>query len=263
MQGNIDMPCRRDFILASLAFGMFLIDGKSLAGSFKHYKFKHEPYKGPLLEKLLRLAKRLDSGQLAPSQYALEVQKRLRETKGVAEFKPWFEEIMQKPALAKLYESSWDKRRPALNLFFIPKGLAHAPHAHHSLTSTQLILSGKIHLRQYDRIKRIDRKHLGIRLTSDRVLKPGEAFRMTDFENNIHWFGAESEHSLLLNCNLSLINGKSFDPRGSRKPARYYIDPTSKAREDSLIIAPQIWGDENREEFLEKFEKNPLSKFSV
>jgi hypothetical protein len=92
------------------------------------------------------------------------------------------------------------------------------PHGHINMTTMHLVLSGEIHLRQYDRV-RDDDKQVIIKPTVDKVCQPGEFSTISDDKNNVHWFQPTSDAALAFNIGLYAINpNKGFTGRD-------YLDP--------------------------------------
>jgi hypothetical protein len=75
---------------------------------------------------------------------------------------------------------------------------------------------------------------------SDILLRPYESILMTEYQRNVHWFGADDYPAIVLNYSINGGFSDTFDDRGRRPIGRYYVDPTVGEREGRLILAPEI-----------------------
>ena len=115
---------------------------------------------------------------------------------------------MQSEELVKCY-GYHSQRRWKLQFFYMPKGSEHPVHAHHNLDSFLIVLKGRIWVKEY---KRIDVSHSGkikIQATHNRTIEPHNGILTTEFNNNIHQFGALDD-TVCLNFNLRGYNKKTF-----------------------------------------------------
>ena len=99
----------------------------------------------------------------------------------------------------------------------LKKGRAIAPHGHHNMSSMHLVLSGEVHLQQYDRIAD-QATHLIILPTVDRACGAGELSTISDEKNNIHWFKGVSNVTFIFNAAIYGLQPKE------RLIGRDYID---------------------------------------
>jgi PCO_ADO len=102
-------------------------------------------------------------------------------------------------------------------LFALAPGVAIVPHGHHGLVSMHWVLRGALHGRSFDRLERTPR-HVVMRPTIDRVLRPGAATSVSEHRDNIHWFVAVEGPAFALDVLLSGLDSEG--PRG-----RFYVDP--------------------------------------
>ena len=147
-------------------------------------------------------------------------------------------------------------------LFYTPPGVANPPHEHHNLISVKRVLKGHYHVRQYERVRRVEPGLVAIRQVSEvlDVSFDGPYVDMTDDRLNVHWFGAVgAEPVLALNVVVvaPLRPADTFHGAGeTRAPGQYYLDPTAAPGPDGLILAPSV-GPERAEEF----SRQPLAAF--
>ncbi len=80
--------------------------------------------------------------------------------------------------------------------FAVGQGRAIIPHGHANMVSAHMTLSGRFHLRQYDRVA-VESDALIIRPTIDRTVRPGELSTIGDPDDNVHWFVAEADSHTL------------------------------------------------------------------
>ena len=99
----------------------------------------------------------------------------------------------------------------------LKKGRAIAPHGHHNMSSMHLVLSGEVHLQQYDRIAD-QATHLIILPTVDGACGAGELSTISDEKNNIHWFKGVSNVTFIFNAAIYGLQPKE------RLIGRDYID---------------------------------------
>ena len=105
-------------------------------------------------------------------------------------------------------------------IFAMKKGRSVVPHGHDNMATGFLVLKGDFRGRHYDRLED-HADHYLIRPTIDRAFKPGEFSTISDHKDNIHWFTAESEDRLHLQC-----------PRGRDQSRKQETAGTSLRRPD-------------------------------
>ena len=252
---------RRDFLFLSVALGLSgLTSPYALARNMKKLGLDStNGYKGSLIARVQELLDRLDRGEITAEAFITELGKHYGEMDLLKEFHTWIESPHQPNEMKDIFWKETPHHGHGIALFFVAPRSSHPPHAHHDLMSAQCVLKGKVQLRQYDRVARVDDKHLTLKLTGNSVLTPGGCILMTEQKNNVHWFGAGDEAALILNMNISGTPAKTFDVRGSRNKARYYVDPTSQERKDGFILAPEI----DRDQAHERFSRRPPSDFPI
>ena len=134
---------------------------------------------------------------------------------------------------------SRNKHLPA-ELSFAPyfyamkKGVAIVPHGHRNMTSMHMMLKGRAHGRQFERVYD-EAQYLTIKPTIDKTLEVGAVTTISDQKDNIHWFKALSEPVFMFNIGVFGINpSASFSGRD-------YLDPLGGEKVgDGLIRARRI-----------------------
>ena len=214
-------------------------------------------YRGSLVEKINDLLSQLNRHEITPDHFLSEVHKHYDDLDLTTEFNQWISETSTSGGVRKLYQRNYKKGKPTLQLFWVSPNSSHPPHAHHSLVSAQCVLKGNLHVREYDRIARIDPQTLTLRPVSDRILEPYDNILTTEYASNVHWFGANDEPAVVLNINVRGVLEDTFDAMGQRAAGRYYLDPTTIDRDGDLIVAPEIDSDKA----FDMFANHALRKF--
>lgn len=95
-------------------------------------------------------------------------------------------------------------------IFGMKKDRAIIPHGHSNMASAHFILKGEMHLRHYDKVAR-EENHLIIKPTIDKIVKPGDHSSISDDQDNIHWFVANSPTSFTFDIIMLDLNNKPYD----------------------------------------------------
>ena len=119
-------------------------------------------------------------------------------------------------------------------IFAMKQGRSVVPHGHDNMATGFLVLHGKLRGRHYDRVE--DHKdHYIIKPTIDRSFAPGEFSTVSDHQDNVHWFTAESETAFIFNIHVNDTN-----PENPKPPGRVYVDPMGEKLAGGLIKAPKV-----------------------
>lgn len=201
-------------------------------------------------------SEQLARGRLAPRAYARQVGALLLEL----ELEPdvladWARRGPDDPGLARNGTRMLEKRSLRFAdreggvdaiLFYTPPGVSNPPHEHHNLISIKRVLTGHYHVRQYERLRRVEPGVLAIRQASEltAVGLDGPCVDMTDDHLNVHWFGTTGDAPVLA-LNIVAIGplppARTFHGAGEpRAPGQYYVDPTGRPDRDGVILAPSI-----------------------
>ncbi len=125
-----------------------------------------------------------------------------------------------------------------LQVIHVAPGEVHPPHMHHNVISTQVILHGALHAREYARERRLGPTQLALRLLTDGVYPAGAAIQSSEFSRNAHWFAAGAAPALMLNFNIRGYERETFDPPSTL--GRRLIDPTGEALADGSIVTGEM-----------------------
>ncbi|MEZ5872469.1 MAG: hypothetical protein R3D32_11640 [Nitratireductor sp.] len=133
-------------------------------------------------------------------------------------------------------------------LYRVDDSEAHPPHEHFNMISTQVVIAGKIHLREYQRNGREDGEHVTLELVRDAVLGPGDVFNASEWERNVHWFSAEGGPALIFNINARGYEPSTFPNAHEPGFGRLYVDPTGYD-EAGVVHGEELTPEEARQRF--------------
>jgi hypothetical protein len=263
---------RRDFIESMLLIGLTACAGPRAARRALRASPPGDPALGPLFAELSRLSDELAGGRIGGRELARRTGARLMELElEVDVLADWEHQGPVDPGLGHNGTRILHRRdlrfggRPGATeaiLFYTPPGVTNPPHEHHNLISIKRVLKGSYHVRQYERVRRVEPGVIAIRQVSELVdvSCDGPCIDMTDDRLNVHWFGAAGpEPVLALNVVViaPLAPAATFHgARETRAPGQYYLDPTAVPGGDGLILAPSV-GRERAEELA----RLPLAAF--
>lgn len=263
---------RRDFIESMLLIGLTACAGPRAARQALRAAPPSEAAMGPFFAELSRLSDDLARGRVTGREFAHRAGARLMELELEADvLADWEHQGPVDPGIGHNGTRVLHKRdlrfggRPGFTqaiLFYTPAGVANPPHEHHNLLSVKRVLKGSYHVRQYERVRRIEPGVIAIRQVSELVDVnfDGPYVNMTDDHLNAHWFGAIGPEPVLA-LNIAVLGSLSpadtfHGAQETRAPGQYYIDPTGVPDSDGLILAPSV-GRERAEEFT----RLPLAAF--
>ena len=95
-------------------------------------------------------------------------------------------------------------------IFGMKKGRAIIPHGHSNMASAHLVLKGDFALKHYNKIEE-EKNHLIIQPTIDKKISVGDASSISDDQNNIHWFIADSDIAFTFDVIMLDLNEKHYD----------------------------------------------------
>ena len=149
-----------------------------------------------------------------------------------------------------------DECRYTILLMRVGEHEVHPPHQHFNLISTQIVIEGQIHLREYERIGYDENLRLIAKIVRDAVLGPGDVFQASEWRRNVHWFCGLENPAIVLNINARGYEKSTFDRDDDGPFGRRYLDPT-RFDGDGLITCTQF--DEAEAE--RRFQGKALSNF--
>jgi hypothetical protein len=263
---------RRDFIESMLLLGLSACAGPRAATRALRAHPSGDPALGPLFRELSDLADELARDRRTAREFARRVGAHLMELELEDDvLADWARQGPDDPGIGRngtrvLHRRSLGSRgvpgELLAVLFYTPAGVTNPPHEHHNLISVKRVLKGSYHVRQYERIRRVEQGVIAIRQVSELidVSFDGPCVDMTDDRLNVHWFGAVGREPVLA---LNVVAVAPLAPSDTfhgasetRVPGQYYIDPTDVPGSDGLILARSI-GREQAEEF----SRRPLASF--
>ena len=140
----------------------------------------------------------------------------------------------------------------------VDAGEVHPPHQHHNLISSQIVIEGQIHLREYERLRINENGQLVVRIVRDEILGAGTVFQASEWRRNVHWFSAIEGPAVVFNFNVRGYEKTTFNAQEEGAFGRRYVDPTFFG-EDGLITCSQF--DEMEAE--RRFQGKKLTNFPV
>jgi hypothetical protein len=246
---------RRDFVESMLLIGLTACAGPRAASRVLRAS-RGDRAIGPLFDELVVLSEDLIRGRITGRGFARRADARLMELELEADvLADWDRQGPVDPGIGHNGTRILHSRDlPAGDrsgevkaiLFYTPGGVSNPPHEHHNLISVKRVLKGRYHVRQYERVRRIEPGVIAIRQVSELVDVgfDGPCIDMTDDQRNVHWFGAVGpEPVLALNIVVvgPLAPADTFHgAQETRPPGQYYLDPTASPGGDGLILAPSV-----------------------
>jgi hypothetical protein len=248
---------RRDFVEAMLLLGLTACGGGRLGQRAMKSSPSTEGGLGRFYDSMARLSNQLVRGSLSGREYVQQAGDRLLELE------------LEEDVLADWTRSGPDEGGVGKNgyrtihtrhlrfagrpgrmraiLFYTPPGTANPPHEHHNLVSCKRVLKGSYHVRQYERLRRVEPGVIAIRQVSELldVGFRGPYVDMADDWRNVHWFGTAAGTEPVLALNVVVDN--ALPPAGTfhgagetRAAGQYYIDPTAAPDAQGIILAPSV-----------------------
>ena len=142
----------------------------------------------------------------------------------------------------RLYKAPAASGRLKLQLFPLSPGEAHPPHAHYNLISCQVVLQGRVRMREYSLLRRRDGNILEVREEPLKELAPGDGVITLLEKNNIHWQEGLEPGTVLLNINWQGYFDQNPELAMRSSHGRCYIDWDSAERspEPGVLVVPEI-----------------------
>lgn len=246
---------RRDFVESMLLVGLTACAGPRAARRALRAS-QGDRAIGPLFDELVVLSDDLMGGRITGRGFARRADARLMELELEADvLADWDRQGPVDPGIehngTRVLHSRdlpAGDRSAAIKaiLFYTPAGVSNPPHEHHNLISVKRVLKGRYHVRQYERVRRIEPGVIAIRQVTELVDVglDGPCVDMTDDQRNVHWFGAAGPEPVLA-LNIVVIGPLApadtfHGAQETRAPGQYYLDPTASPGGDGLILAPSV-----------------------
>ena len=211
----------------------------------------------PLVAALLAAADLLGAGRLTVEAFQARVLELLRADWPAAALAHWVERALIEGRDKVLARRDHGARDDTVQVIHIAAGEVHPCHCHHDVTSTQVLLTGAVHAREFDRIGQDGPDTLRLRLLFDGMLAPGDVLQARDGARNVHWFAALEQPATMLNFNIRGYEAETFWPKTTRPLGRRLLDPA--AQPDGTVLARMIAADEA----YARFGRTPLAAFPM
>ncbi|MGE0718295.1 MAG: hypothetical protein AB7P02_22805 [Alphaproteobacteria bacterium] len=195
----------------------------------------------PLVNESRALLERLGRRELTVEAYQAEVV-RLHDRLDLPRLLRPYVEMALAGETPILYRRTFPGGREAIQLFAIAAGEVHPPHAHHNIVSTQMVVSGLIRCREYDRVARLGPDTVLLRRRFDGWMETGQSMHTTELERNVHWFAADEAPAVVLNFSAYGYQDWTFDPK-DRPLRRGLIDPTAGTTPDGYLVGREVGPD--------------------
>jgi hypothetical protein len=219
-----------------------------------------DAYHGPIMDEIRGLIDQLRQRRMSPDRYLAAVVALYRRVDIVGELRDWTARSLAEQKDQILFRRSDPPHRETLQLLYLHPREVHPPHAHHNLVSIQTVLHGRCHVREWDRVARLDDSTLLLKLQTDRWFGPGDMMLTTEAYRNAHWFAADESPCVILNFYLLGFQQWTFDqPRAGRRLGRQMLDPTGPAQGDGMIAAREI----ALEDGYTRFGNRPIADFPM
>lgn len=252
-------PSRRRFVLLSTLAGLTVMcSPHAVARTLREFGFASERRDNPVVDQISELFDRLDRRDISPETFVREVRKHYEEIDLEKELREELEVTTATGRTYWLYRKIDKTRSRTLELYYMPANYFAPPHAHHDHASAQCVLGAELQVRQYERVARLDRRHLTLRPVSDRIFRPYEVMATTEHLLNVHWFGPVDRPVVILNAKVVGGFDRTFEIKDGRPKGRYFVDPTTGVRQDDLIVATEI----GRDEAYSRFSRRALREFA-
>lgn len=200
-----------------------------------------DDWDGPMKHWAHELVDRLRAGSLGIEAFQHEVALRFADPALLEELAPAVTRALATASDVVFWRRDDGRWRDTLQLLYLAPREVHPPHGHHNLVSNQMCVSGRIYMREYDRLSRLADDRLLLRIASDCWIGPGRCIATTEFSRNVHWFAADDSPAVMLNFYLLGYQQHTFDPPGEvRRRGRQMIDPTREATRDGYVVGHEI-----------------------
>jgi len=211
---------------------------------------------GQFDEAFYQLTERLRLGQINVDEYQAETLAFLQERGLKDSFRDDIAIARSSSDQHWLLRRHTEQCRYTILFFAVKEHEVHPPHQHHNLISTQVVIEGKIHLREYQRVGMDENNQLVVQIVRDQILGPGETFQASEWHHNVHWFCAVEGPAVLFQINARGYEKTTFDEDDDGPFGRRYIDPTQLG--DEAMIACHQFDEAEAER---RFQGRPLSDF--
>jgi hypothetical protein len=181
---------------------------------------------------------KLGRREITPDEYIDRIRDLHRSIDLPVELAPWIERALAERKDQVLNQKTTPERSWTMQLLYLEPREVHPPHCHHNLISTQVVLTGRVYAREWDRVARLGPDTILLRTRTDRWFGVGDRFETTEVSRNAHWFCADDKPAVMLNFYILGFQKWTFDPPGTK--GRRMLDPTHGVNGDGMIIAREM-----------------------
>lgn len=197
-------------------------------------------YDGPLLRGALHAIDQIERHELTPDEYQQEIAALFDRYSPVDALAEWTEKALAEGRDQILYRRRSPTKVVWFQLLHMRPHEVHPPHGHANLISNQVVLHGRVYLREYDRIARVNDDTVLLKLCTDKWMQVGDRIRTTAADREVHWFGADDKPAVQLNFFIGGFQEWTFDGHRPGRNGRIYFDPTGPVQSDGFIFAKEI-----------------------
>jgi hypothetical protein len=214
---------------------------------------------GPLLRGALHAIERIERHEITPDEYQDEIAALFDRHPPVVELAAWTAKTLAEGRDQILYRRNTPSKAVWLQLLYMQPREVHPPHGHANLISNQVVLHGRVYLREYDRVARVNDDTVLLKLRTDKWMRVGDRIRTTAVDREVHWFGADDGPAVQLNFFIAGYQQWTFDGERPGRRGRIYFDPTGEVQADGLVFGKEI----SVEQAEDRFQGRMLTDFPV
>jgi hypothetical protein len=212
----------------------------------------------PLVAQMVANVFDLESGALDVAGFQARTRALLEAEDPRTALAPWIDRVLTTGQDQTLARRSFPDHDYTLQILHLTPGEVHPLHCHHNVISTQLVLSGALSGREFERVRQLGDGRLCLTLLYDGPLPTGACLQTTDGSRNAHWFAAGETPVALLNFNIRGYETDTFYPLALRPLGRRLLDATLGV-DGPYVLAAEIAA----EEAYGRFGNKPLETFPM
>ncbi len=178
-------------------------------------------------ELFFELLESLRRGEISSSDYQSAMRKTCRRLDLHDAFGDVMQRVDQTNEAEVLLRRHVDDCRYTVQVYKMEASSGQPPHQHHNLISTHVVLSGFVHLREYQRVGWDNDNAVLLKPVRDDVIASGDLFQASEWTNNVHWFGAVGGPALMFSVDARGYERATFNPQDTKPFGRRYLDPTT------------------------------------
>jgi hypothetical protein len=184
------------------------------------------PVDVPLVRAMLDATDAFGAGAMDVEAFQAQILALLRADPPALALADWVARALAEQRDQVLARRDFGDRDDTIQVIYVAPGEVHPCHCHHNVTSTQVLLTGALRAREFDRVGTLEPGVLQMRLLFDGMLAPGDVMQARDLYRNAHWFAAGDSPATLLNFNIRGYERQTFWPFETRPLGRRLLDVT-------------------------------------